>query len=165
MSAPPPPGDVEASAVKRDIDERFARMSRYPGIIIFPHGITKVQLDKKGKFQGKEYRSIMKVSLLNFSLSCRHSPCSHFFFLLFFFPLQQVVVAFLGYISDEALKAVLSYLRLYKTAKAPQHTLPTLQGLEKEVETYALSLIIIPSNMLLTLFFLLLLSSFRKVYD
>jgi len=62
----PPPVDVEASAVKRDIDERFARMSRYPGVIIFPHGITKVQLDKKGKFQGKEYRSIMKVNLFEF---------------------------------------------------------------------------------------------------
>ena len=81
--------------------------------------------------------------------------------------MQQVVVAFLGNISDEALKAVVSYLRLYKTAKAPQHTLPTLQDLEKEVETYAL-IDYISSNMLLTRglsFFSLLLSSFRKVYD
>jgi len=55
----------------------FSKMPRFPGLIIFPHGITKVQLDKKGKFQGKEYRSIMKVRPSPFSPSLYFS---HFIF-------------------------------------------------------------------------------------
>jgi len=104
----------------------------------------------------------MKVNLFEF-LSFKQT----LLVLIFSSHVQQVVVAFLGYISDEALKAVLSYLRLYKTAKAPQHTLPTLQDLEKEVETYAL-IDYISSNTLLTRglsFFSLLLLSGRFMTD
>ena len=53
-----------AEGIKRNVDERFGLMPRFPKLIKFPHGITKVQLEKKGKFQGKEYRSIMKASSL-----------------------------------------------------------------------------------------------------
>ena len=45
-----------------EIDRRFALIPPFDGLIIFPNGISKITIQNKGKFQGKEYRNVMKVS-------------------------------------------------------------------------------------------------------
>ena len=134
-----------AERVKRTVNERFALMPKFPKMIRFPHGITKVQLDKKGKFQGKEYRSIMKASEFGWHLPLFSSSCLHFPFSLSLFH-QQLVVVMLGLVSNDSIKTMVSYAEMYKAAKSAQHAMETLADLEKKVEVYAPTLVFSSSS-------------------
>jgi len=47
----------------------------------------------------------------------------------------------LGLVSNDSIKAMVSYAEMYKAAKSPEHTMETLADLEKKVEVYAPTLV------------------------
>jgi len=49
--------------VKQRIDQNFLEVPPFPGLTRFPRGIEKVAIEGHGKFQGTEYRNIMKVNI------------------------------------------------------------------------------------------------------
>ena len=62
----------------------------------------------------------------------------------------------LGLVSNDSIKAMVSYAEMYKAAKSPEHTMETLADLEKKVEVYVPTLVFFSfflSLLLLSLFF------------
>lgn len=99
-----------AARTKREITKRMATIPYFPGLVRFPNGIEKVAIEKKGKFQGAEYRNIMK----------------------------QIIAVVFDLVPPETLRALTAFLEMYKVAKLPRHdhhTLKELRGRTKEFFT------------------------------
>lgn len=97
-----------AVKVKTEITKRLASIPYFPRLVRFPNGIEKVAILKKGKFQGAEYRNIMK----------------------------QLVAVVFDLVPLPTLQALTTFLDLYKVAKLPRHdnrTLHRLQSSTKEL--------------------------------
>ena len=92
---------AEASKTKEEVTNRLAGIPYFPGLVRFPNGIEKVAIDKKGKFQGAEYRDIMK----------------------------QIVAVVVDLVSPATLRALTAFLELYRVAKLPKHDQETLKAL------------------------------------
>ena len=58
----------------------------------------------------------------------------------------------LGLVSNDSIKAMVSYAEMYKAAKSPEHTMETLADLEKKVEVYAPTLVFSSSSSSLSSF-------------
>ena len=97
----------EGKSTKEIITKRFAAMSHFPALVVFPNGIEKVGIEKKGKFQGAEYRNIMK----------------------------QILAVIFDLVPAETVKALGCLLRFYESAKAPWHTEETLEALRWTTES------------------------------
>jgi len=99
--------DDEGKSAKLMITTRLAAMPYFPALVVFPNGIEKVGIEKKGKFQGAEYRNIMK----------------------------QILAVLFDLVPAETVQALLCFLNFYESAKAPWHTEETLENLKQHTES------------------------------
>jgi len=52
--------DETGKRLKREMERRFRSTPSFPGLTIFPRGIERVVIKEAGRFQGRDYREIMK---------------------------------------------------------------------------------------------------------